>query len=99
MKKEIDIFDLLPPEASKSVDELGYSFLKSQGYNVVGVGKSYKRRSRLKQAMKKRGEELGYLAAIDKETRGVLVWFELYRGGEKIAVSRGLKFLPREEKK
>ena len=98
MKKEIDIFDLLPPEAAKPIDELGYSFLKSQGYDVSGVKKSYKRRSRLRQAMKKRGEELGYRAAIDEETRGILIWFELYRGGERVAVSQGIKFLPKRER-
>lgn len=98
MKKEIDIFDLLPPEANKAIDELGYSFLNSQGYNVTGATKSYKRRARLKDALKKRGQELRYRSAIDKEQKSILVWFELYRSGKRIAVSQGIKILQREEK-
>ena len=96
MKKEIDIFDLLPPEANKAIDKLGYSFLNSQGYNVTGATKSYKRRSRLKDALKKRGQELRYRSTIDKEQKSILVWFELYKGEERIAVSQGIKFLPKE---
>lgn len=98
MKKAIDIFDLLPSDAAKPIDELGYSFLKSRGYDVSGVSKSYKRRSRLKDAMKKRGEELRYCGAVNQETKGILVWFELYKGEERIAVSQGIKFLPKDAK-
>lgn len=96
MKKEIDIFDLLPPEANKAIDKLGYDFLKSRGYNVKGVAKSYKRRARLKDAMKKRGEELRYRDVIDKEQKSIIIWFELYRDYELIARSQGIKFIQKE---
>ena len=99
MKKEIDIFDLLPTEACTAVNKLGFDFLQSQGYKVAGVNKSYKCRARLTKAMKKRGEELRYNSAIDKEQKAILVWFELYKGTEVVAKSSGIKFLPNERER
>lgn len=91
----VDIFSLLPKEAHAAIDAHGYEFLKMQGYDVRGVKKSYKRRARLKDALKKRGEELRHCAAIDSDTKAILVWFVLYRE-EIIARSTGLKFIQRE---
>ena len=96
MKKTVDIFDLLGPEAAKPIDDLGYSFLKSQGYNVTGAAKSHKRRARLKDALEKRGETLYHRGAIDEECGSILVWFELYRGDTRIAKSIGIKFMQKE---
>lgn len=93
MKREVEIFEFLPEEVSKNLDEVGYSFLKSQGYNTAGVTKSYKRRARLKRDMKNRGEELRYYYAVDKETKSIFIWFELYKGEERIAKSQGIKFI------
>lgn len=91
--KKIDIFDILPPETHAAIDKLGYDFLKSHNYKTTGVAKSYKRRARLKEAMKKRGEELGCCSAIDPEQNIILLWFELYRGEERIARSSNIKIV------
>lgn len=91
--KKIDIFDILPHETHAAIDKLGYDFLKSQNYKVAGVAKSYKLRARLKEAMEKRGEELRYCSAIDREENVILVWFELYRGEERIARSSNIKIV------
>lgn len=40
MVKKIDIFDLLPEEANRQVDEIGYGFLKENGYDVEGAVES-----------------------------------------------------------
>ena len=94
-KREIDIFDLLPEEAIKKVDEIGYQFLSEQGFDTKGAAESDSKRAKIKKELKKQGKELFYRGAVDKETKAILVWFELYKGKEKIATSQGIKFLPK----
>ena len=94
-KRTIDIFDLLPPEAFVQIDELGYNFLKEHGYDVEGAIESEEKRKEIKKALKANGEELRYSGAFNDETRAILIWYELYRGQEKVATSLGLKFLPK----
>ena len=94
-KKVVDIFDLLPPEAFAGIDNLGYSFLKEHGYDVEGAAESEEKRKEIKKALKENGEELFYFGAFDKDTRAILVWYELYREKERVAISSGLKFLPK----
>ncbi len=94
-KKEIDIFDLLPEEAIKKVDEIGYNFLSEQGFDTTGAAESNSKRTKIKKELKKQGKELFYKGAVDKETKAILIWFELYKGEEKIATSQGVKFLPK----
>lgn len=97
-KKEIDIFDLLPEEAIKKVDEIGYTFLSEQGFDTKGAAESNSKRAKLKKELKKQGKELFYRSAVDKETKAILIWFELCKGGETIATSQGIKFLPKTPK-
>lgn len=94
-KKVIDVFDILPSEAFEQIDQLGYRFLKEQGYDVEGATESEARRKELKKELSSNGEELLYSGAFDKETGAVLVWFELHRNKKKAAISQGLKFLPK----
>ncbi len=94
-KKEIDIFDVIPSEVYAAIDKLGYSFLSEQGYNTEGAQESDEVRTKLKNAIRKRGEELRYFGAVDKGSKAILVWFELYKGNERKAVSQGLKFIPK----
>lgn len=94
-KKEIDIFDILPAEVFAEIDKLGYTFLSEQGYGTEGAQESDELRTKLKNAIKKRGEELRYFGAVDKDSGAILVWFELYKGSERKAVSQGLKFIPK----
>ena len=96
MKREVEIFDMLPSEVMKKLDEDGYSLLRAHGYDTSGAAKSYKRRARLKTAMKKRGEELRYCSAVERESKSILIWFELYKGEERIAKSRGIKIMCKE---
>lgn len=94
-KKRIDVLDLLPPEAAPQIDEVGFGFLKEHGYDTEGATASEEKREELKRALKANGEELRYFGAIDKDTRAILVWFELHRGKQKVATSSGIKFLPK----
>jgi hypothetical protein len=96
MGKKIDILDLLPAEAMRKVDELGYSFLQERGYDADGAIDSKIKRAELKKALDRKGEVLRYAGAVDNETKAILVWFELFKGKEKVAVSQGIKFLQRE---
>lgn len=96
MAKKIDIFDLLPEEANKQVDEIGYGFLKENGYDVEGAIESKEKQAEIKKALAKDGKRLTYFSMIDKDTKAILIWFELYQGKERIATSKGIKFLPLE---
>ena len=97
-KKEIDIFDLLPEEAIKKVDEIGYNFLSEQGFDTKGAAESNSKRTEITKELKKQGKKLFYKGAVDKETKAILIWFELYKGKDKIATSQGIKFLPKPSK-
>lgn len=97
-KKEVDILDILPAEAIAEVDKLGYAFLQTQGYDTEEAADSEEKRAKLKRAMKKRGDELRYAGAVDKNQGAILVWYELWNDGKRKAISQGLKFVqkPRE---
>lgn len=94
-QRKIDIFDFLPKEAMKAIDELGYNFLAERGYDTTRATESKTQRTKLKKALRVNGEELRYAGAVDNETKAILVWFELWKGKERIATSQGIKFLPK----
>lgn len=91
-KKELDILDILPPEAIRAIDNLGYTFLKSQGYDTEGAAESEAKRKEIKKALKKDGKELFYRGAVDKETKAILFWYEVVAEGKCVARSQGIKF-------
>lgn len=93
-KRKLNIWDLLPPEANRAIDELGYTLLLKHGYDVAEADASKAKRHDLKEAMKARGEELCHGTFVDPETGKILFWFELHRGGELVERSRAIKFLP-----
>ena len=97
MAKKIDVFDLLPQEAIEKIDDMGYEFLKENGYNVDGAKDSPAKQKEIKANLKKDGKSLIYFSMIDKETKAILFWFELCKGKKTLATSKGIKFLPREE--
>ena len=97
-KKKIDIMDILPPEAVEKIDELGYTFLAENGYDTKNASKSAEKRKEIKSEMKKKGEELRYFGAVDNEKKQMIFWYELYRNGEKVCKSRGLKMVREEGK-
>ncbi len=94
-KREIDILDILPQEAIEEVDKLGYAFLAEQGFDTDGAAESASKRTKLKRELAKQGKELLYAGAVDNDTKTILVWYELYKGKKRIAVSQGIKFLPK----
>ncbi len=94
-EKKLDIFDILPSEAFSRIDELGYSFLEENGYDTEGAAESEDKRKNIKCSLKEKREELRYFGAFDKDTGAILIWYELYRGKEKISTSKGLRFLPK----
>lgn len=88
----MEIFDLFTEEVNQKFDKMGYDLLRSNGYDVAGANKSYKRMAKLKRAMKSRGEELTYKDLMDKETGTVLIWYELVKvTGELVAKSEAMK--------
>ena len=97
MGKTFDILDLLPPEAIQQVDELGYDLLKQRGYQVEGAIESPEKQKQIKDEMKKRGDQLIYFGMVDKDTKAILIWFEIHNNKKKVLTSRGLKFLPKDE--
>ncbi len=94
-KRKIDIFDMLPEEANRKIDELGYSFLSAQGFNADGAIESEPKQIEIGRELKRQGKELRYVGMVDKTKGAILVWFELYQGKKKIAVSQGIKFMPK----
>lgn len=94
-KKEVDIFDILPPEAFAAIDELGYNFLKEQGYDTEGAADSEEKRKEIKKALAKDGKNLFYRGVVDPETKAILVWYEIEVKGKCVAKSMGIKFLPK----
>lgn len=95
--KKIDVLDILPEEAIKKVDELGYKFLSEQGYNTKYAEKSEKERTKIIRKLEREGKELVYSGAVDGATGSILVWFELRKEGKVVARSEGIKFIQRGE--
>lgn len=94
IRQEIDIFDLLPPEAAQAGDELGYEFLAKCGYDVEGARESVAKQEELREVLQEKEEELRYSGAVNDKTGAIMVWFAIYRNGERLAKSRALQFLP-----
>ena len=95
MGRRIDILDLLPEEAIKAIDELGYKFLASRGYDTEGAIESKEVRNKLKEELKANGEKLQYVGGINKENKTILVFFEIIKEGKRIATSEGIKLIPK----
>lgn len=92
-KKKIEIWDLLPPEANRAIDELGYSFLAENGYDVANASTSKAKLQALKDAMKAKKEELRHVAFIDSEANKILFSFRLHRCGICVKKSKALQFV------
>ena len=50
--RKIEIFDLLPEEAMKAIDNLGYKFLESRGYDTARAAESKSQMTKLKKALR-----------------------------------------------
>ena len=93
-KPKVDIWDFLPPEANRAIDELGYSLLAAHGYDVTSADTNKAKRHDLKEAMKSKGEELRHAVFVDPQTGKILFWFELLQGSVLVERSRALQFVP-----
>lgn len=91
-KRKIDIFDLLPEEAMKAIDQIGYDFIASKGYDTEGATESENKRKAIKKSLQADKKELSYRGAVDKDSGAILIWFEL-KIGDSIERSQGIKFL------
>lgn len=91
---EIDILDMLPPEAIDAVDQLAYEFLAGYGYDTEGARTSEEKQKALKKALEERGETLTYAGAIDADTQKIKVWYLLYKGKELVSTSRAIECVP-----
>lgn len=96
-KREMDILDILPKEAIEAIDRLGYEFLQSQGYDTEGAADSEEKRKQIKKALAKDGKQLFYRGAVDKETKAILVWYEIESEGKCVARSQGIKFVQKSK--
>lgn len=92
--KEIDILDMLPPEAIEAVDNLGYEFLAGYGYDTEGARDSKEKQKALRKALKENGETLTYAGAIDPDTQKIKVWYFLHKGKELVSTSRAIECVP-----
>ena len=93
-----DVFDLLGAEAVPAIDELGYSFLAQQGYEVQKARKYLDERERLRKRLRKDRAELRHYAKIDREDGAILFWYAFFKKGKQVAVSKAIKFMRKEEK-
>ena len=91
--RNLDVFDILPPDAAQAADRAGFEFLREQGYDVAGCRRSYKRRARLKRALRDDRAELTYRSLVDNEAEKILIYYELHKNGERVARSRGITFI------
>lgn len=101
VRREIDIFDVLPAEAIADANRLGFEFLAERGYDALGAWEDPEKLAALESELIKRGEELRYSGAFDTDPvtgrlTAILIWYGLYREGLCIARSRGLKLVPNE---
>lgn len=93
-RKERGILDMLTTEQAAVIDSHGYAFLAEQGYNVVGVEQSAKKRRKLKAALRANSQTLEYSFVDGKENGVMFLFFSLIgAGGELIARSKGIKFV------
>ena len=92
-KRKIDVLDRLSPEMAEKVDELGF--------DVEGDKNSIKVRSKIKKQLKERNRVLCH-SYYYTEKKELVVFFYLIKAGTKtpevVAKSKGLKFVPKEEK-
>lgn len=99
-QKKFDMMDLVilaGPEAVRSVDELGWSFLSLHGYDVTGwdsedenVAKAAQ--ERVAAVLTERGESLCYHGAVDDGSPRFIFWYTLRRGRHEVARSTVLQF-------
>ncbi|MBQ8371546.1 MAG: hypothetical protein IJX38_01215 [Clostridia bacterium] len=80
---------------NKAIDALGYSLLKKHGYRTAGAAKSYKVRARIKDALKKRSQELIYRYMQSPTDGFLIIWFELReKSGAVLERSQAIKLMP-----
>ena len=93
-----DVFDLLGAEAAPMIDDLGYDFLESQGYEAKRARKYSDARDKLRKRLRKDRAELRYYTMIDREDGAILFWYAFFKKGRRVAVSKSIKFMRKEER-
>ena len=100
MKRKKDILDMLPLEAIKKVDDIGYGFLAEHGYDVKGVTDSRKKRRKLKAELRANSQTLRYSVIYGKDNESAVLFFILENAkGEIVARSKSMKFVFKREER
>lgn len=89
MKK--DILDLLTEEQLDVIEGAAYEMLHKHGYAVEGARKDKRVRTRLKNALQRRGHELEYLF-VPCDERGVFRLYFTLRGIDGDVIDRTKTF-------
>lgn len=92
-----DVFDILGAEAAPMIDDLGYEFLESQGYEAKKARRYSDARDKLRKRLKKDRAELRYYTMVDREDGAILFWYAFFKKGRQVAVSKAIKFMRKEE--
>ena len=93
-----DVFDVLGAEAAPMIDDLGYEFLESQGYEAKKARRYSDARDKLRKRLKKDRAELRYYTMVDREDGAILFWYAFFKKGRRVAVSKSIKFMRKEER-
>ena len=93
-----DVFDVLGAEAAPMIDDLGYEFPESQGYEAKKARRYSDARDKLRKRLKKDRAELRYYTMVDREDGAILFWYAFFKKGRRVAVSKSIKFMRKEER-
>ena len=95
-----DILDLLPERELDIIERAAYEMLHKHGYPVKGARKDGRVRTRLKNALQRRGEELVYSCAPCDERGAYRLVFALRAiGGDEIDRTKTFRVIFGGEKK
>lgn len=83
----------LHKEAAGKIDELGYSFLESCGYETKKARKYPNERKALLKKLNADRAELRVNHKIDYEKGSIFFWYTFFKGGRKLAESDAIEFL------
>lgn len=102
-KRKANIFDYVTEEMSNKIDDIGYDFLKSLGYDTEGDRNTYSYSNKIKRQLKEHNHALLYQGAFNNKGE-MLIYFQIAElGTEKsktpkiLFTSQGIKFVPRRK--
>lgn len=102
-KRKVSVLDYVTEEMSNKIDDIGYEFLKSLGYDTEGDRATYSFTNKIKRQLKEHKHALLYQGAYNDKGE-MLVYFQIAElGTEKsktpkiLFTSQGIKFVPKRK--